>query len=57
MSRWPALLLNHMVTPGFELQLRAMTGFVALLQAGSVLMSDVPLVTEDYTDTKDQRPS
>lgn len=46
-----------MATPGFELQLRAMTGSVTLLQAGSVLMTDVPLVTKDHADTKDQRPS
>lgn len=51
MSEWSALLLNDMVTPRPELQLRAMSESVAPLQAESVLMSDAPASIEGHADT------
>lgn len=50
------LLLSDMAKSGPKLQLRVMSGLVALLQAGSVLMSHAPGTTEG-SDTKDQGPS
>ena len=41
-SGWPGLPLRTMGTSGPELQLRAMSGSIALLQPGSVLMSIAP---------------
>ena len=41
-SRWPGLSLRTMVMSGTELQLRAMSGSIALHQPGYVLMSIAP---------------
>lgn len=49
-SQWPALLPDHMVTSGPELQLNAKSGSVALLQPGSVLRSRVLITIEGHMD-------
>lgn len=46
----PALPPDLMVTSGPELQLNAISGFVALLQPGSVLRSGVPITIEGHMD-------
>lgn len=57
MTEWSLLLLNDMVASGPELQLRAMPGFVALLQPVSGQMSDAPGAIEFCADTQDQGPT
>lgn len=47
-SEWTVVLPDAVVMSGPELQLRAMSGSIALLQPGSVLMSKVTI--EDHVD-------
>ena len=42
-SEWPELLSSVMVMTESELQLKAMSGSVALLQSVFVLISDIPV--------------
>lgn len=55
-SEWSALLPNVMVTSGSELQLRAVSGFKALLQPRSVLMSKALVTMEGHGDVCDLGP-
>ena len=57
MSECPAQLLNDMVMPGPELQLRAMSGSMAPLQPGSVLMFNALAISKSRADSQDQGPS
>lgn len=41
------------LTSGPELQLRAMSGFIAQLQSGSMLMSEIPVGIEGHVDARD----
>ena len=52
-SEWPKLLPNVMVTSGAELQLRAMSGSMALLQPVSVLMSTASDTIKGHADVRD----
>lgn len=50
-SEWPVLLPGDMVTSRPELQLRAMSVFMSLLQPGAMLMSVAPVTIEGHADT------
>lgn len=52
-SEWPVLLFNIMTTSGSELQL---SGSVGLLQLGSVLIVDVPVIIEGCAGTEVKGP-
>lgn len=49
-SEWTVVLPDAVVMCGPELQLRAMSGSIALLQPGSVLMSKISVTVEDHVD-------
>lgn len=51
-SEWPALPQGTMVMSGPRLQLRNMSGSVALLHPGFMLMSVIPDTTEDHIDAR-----
>lgn len=52
-SEWPALLPDAMMMSGPELQFRAMSGSMALLQPRPVLMFEVPVTLKGYMDVQD----